>query len=138
MTCDRPAVSIDHTLSGASSPALHLHHEGLFDGDPAAVDDHALGVRQVPVVGVLQLDGVNHRLTGRRTEGRSGTIHSTHTNTNWLHVRDLVRGPEPTIPSRTLPKTTCFPSSHGALVARMKNCDPLVSGPALAILTWYR
>ncbi len=43
----------------------------------------------------------------------------------------------PTIPSRTLPKTTCFPSSHGALVARMKNCDPLVSGPAFAILTWY-
>lgn len=43
-------------------PALHLHHEGLFDGDPAAVDDHTLRVREVPVVGVLELDGVNHSL----------------------------------------------------------------------------
>lgn len=53
----------------------------------------------------------------------------------YLQVR--VSEAPPTIPSRTLPKTTCFPSSHGALVARMKNCDPLVSGPAFAILTWY-
>lgn len=31
--------------------------------DPAAVDDHALVVRQVPVVGVLKLDGVKYRLS---------------------------------------------------------------------------
>lgn len=47
------------------------------------------------------------------------------------HPRDPL-----TIPSRTLPKTTCFPSSQGALTARMKNWEPLVSGPALAMLTW--
>lgn len=46
------------------SPTLHLHHEGLFNGDPAAVDDHTLVVRQVPVVGVLELNGVKHRLSG--------------------------------------------------------------------------
>lgn len=43
-------------------PALHLHHEWLFDRDPAAVDDDAFGVRQVSVVGVLKLDGVNDGL----------------------------------------------------------------------------
>lgn len=31
--------------------------------DPAAVDDHALVVRQVPVVGVLKLNGVKHGLS---------------------------------------------------------------------------
>lgn len=50
-------------------PALHLHHEGLFDGDPPAVDDQALGVRQVPVVGVLELDGVNHGLPEEMPRG---------------------------------------------------------------------
>ncbi len=40
-----------------------------------------------------------------------------------------------TIPSKTLPNTTCFPSSHGALAKVMKNCEPLVSGPAFAMLT---
>lgn len=43
-------------------PSVHLDYEGLFNGDPAAVDDHTLGVRQVPVVGVLELYGVNHSL----------------------------------------------------------------------------
>ena len=38
------------------------------------------------------------------------------------------------MPSLTSPNTVCFPSSHGAsAVVTMKNCDPLVSGPALAI-----
>ncbi len=44
------------------SPSLHFHHEGLFELDLAAVDDHTLGVGQVTVVSVLELDGVNHRL----------------------------------------------------------------------------
>lgn len=54
------SVSLDRLA--VALPAVHLHDEGLFDGDPAAVDDHALRVRQVSVVGVLQLDGVNHSL----------------------------------------------------------------------------
>ena len=35
-------------------------------------------------------------------------------------------------PSTTLPNTTCLPFSHGVAVVVMKNCDPLVLGPALA------
>ena len=31
------------------------------------------------------------------------------------------------------PNTTCLPSSHGVSTVVMKNCDPLVPGPALAI-----
>ena len=32
------------------------------------------------------------------------------------------------------PKTVCLPSSHGASsVVTMKNCEPLVFGPALAM-----
>ena len=38
------------------------------------------------------------------------------------------------MPSVTSPNTVCLPSSHGAAaVVTMKNCEPLVSGPALAI-----
>merc|ERR1712050_564220 len=37
------------------------------------------------------------------------------------------------IPSVTLPKTTCLPSSHAVLTVHKKNCEPLVLGPALAI-----
>src|SRR3954452_4777809 len=38
------------------------------------------------------------------------------------------------IPSATWPKTVCLPSSHGAAsVVTMKNWEPLVFGPALAI-----
>lgn len=46
------------------SPTLHLHHKGLFNRDPPAVDDLALVVRQVPAVCVLKLDGVKHGLSG--------------------------------------------------------------------------
>ena len=43
-------------------PSLHLHDERLLHLDPPTVDDHTLGVGQVPVIGVLKLDGVNYRL----------------------------------------------------------------------------
>ena len=43
------------------------------------------------------------------------------------------RGVGPNGPDRTLPKTTCLPSSHGVFTVQMKNCEPLVPGPALAI-----
>ena len=33
----------------------------------------------------------------------------------------------------TSPKTTCAPSSQGVRTTVMKNCEPLVSGPMLAI-----
>jgi hypothetical protein len=36
-------------------------------------------------------------------------------------------------PSTTLPNTTCLPSSQGVTTVVMKNCEPLVCGPALAI-----
>jgi hypothetical protein len=38
------------------------------------------------------------------------------------------------IPLLTLPKTECFPSNHGVGTVVMKNCDPFVFGPALALL----
>ena len=47
------------------------------------------------------------------------------------------------IPSMTRPNATCFPSNHGVFTYNsfpqlirtvvMKNCDPLVSGPAFAM-----
>ena len=37
------------------------------------------------------------------------------------------------IPSTTDPKTTCFPSNHSVLTVQIKNCEPFVLGPALAI-----
>eukprot|EP00755_Sulcionema_specki_P016930 Sspe_Gene.1053::Locus_359_Transcript_2_3_Confidence_0.500_Length_1006::g.1053::m.1053 len=37
------------------------------------------------------------------------------------------------IPSTTFPKTTCRPSSHEVSAVVMKNCDPLVFLPALAM-----
>ncbi|KAI8554112.1 hypothetical protein RHMOL_Rhmol05G0072400 [Rhododendron molle] len=36
-------------------------------------------------------------------------------------------------PSTTLPNTTCFPSSQSVLAVHIKNCEPLVPGPALAM-----
>ncbi|KAI9908743.1 hypothetical protein PsorP6_003607 [Peronosclerospora sorghi] len=36
-------------------------------------------------------------------------------------------------PSTTLPNTTCLPSRCGVGTVVMKNCDPFVPGPALAI-----
>jgi len=36
-------------------------------------------------------------------------------------------------PSTTFPNTVCLPSSQGQGTKVMKNCDPLVFGPALAI-----
>ena len=38
-----------------------------------------------------------------------------------------------TIPAKTFPKTTCFPSSHVVLTVVIKNCEPFVSLPAFAI-----
>mmetsp|Transcript_8455 Transcript_8455/g.15645 ORF Transcript_8455/g.15645 Transcript_8455/m.15645 type:complete len:112 (+) Transcript_8455:76-411(+) len=38
------------------------------------------------------------------------------------------------IPLVTFPKTVCFPSNQGVSAVQMKNCDPLVLGPALAML----
>mmetsp|Transcript_18531 Transcript_18531/g.37481 ORF Transcript_18531/g.37481 Transcript_18531/m.37481 type:complete len:241 (-) Transcript_18531:620-1342(-) len=37
------------------------------------------------------------------------------------------------MPMTTLPKTTCFPSSHVVFAVHRKNCEPFVPGPALAI-----
>merc|ERR1711933_438985 len=37
------------------------------------------------------------------------------------------------MPSVTLPKTTCLPSSHAVLTVHRKNCEPLVLGPAFAM-----
>ena len=37
------------------------------------------------------------------------------------------------MPSTTVPNTTWRPFNHGVAVVVMKNCDPLVLGPALAM-----
>ena len=46
---------------------------------------------------------------------------------NYTHTR--------TIPDRTFPNTTWLPSSHGVLIVVIKNWEPFVSGPALAMLS---
>jgi hypothetical protein len=38
------------------------------------------------------------------------------------------------MPSTTSPKTTCLPSSQPVTTVVMKNWEPLVSGPELAML----
>ena len=38
--------------------------------------------------------------------------------------------PRTSKPSTISPKTTCLPSSHGDGLMVMKNCEPLVFGPA--------
>ena len=38
-------------------------------------------------------------------------------------------------PSTTSPKTTCLPSRCRAAANKIKNCDPFVFGPLLAILS---
>uniref|UniRef100_H2YDC9 Uncharacterized protein n=1 Tax=Ciona savignyi TaxID=51511 RepID=H2YDC9_CIOSA len=40
------------------------------------------------------------------------------------------------IPDTTFPNTTCFPSNHGVFTVVMKNWDPFVSFPALAMLRY--
>ena len=39
------------------------------------------------------------------------------------------------LPSITRPNTTCLPSKNGAGFVVMKNCEPLVLGPLLAMLS---
>ena len=41
------------------------------------------------------------------------------------------------VPSTTSPKMVCLPFSHGVGTAVMKNCEPLVPGPALAMASRY-
>lgn len=66
--------------SGRLLPAVHLHHKGLLDRDPPTVDDHTLGVGQVPFVGVLELHGVNHSLL---EETHSEDVSTTARVANW-------------------------------------------------------
>ena len=40
-------------------------------------------------------------------------------------------------PSKTLPNTTCLPSSHAVFTVVIKNCEPFVFGPALAMDSKY-
>lgn len=47
----------------------------------------------------------------------------------------LAPSSELTMPSRTLPNTTCLPSSQAVFTVVIKNWEPLVSLPALAMLT---
>ncbi len=43
------------------------------------------------------------------------------------------------MPEVTRPKTVCLPSSHGhASAVTMKNCDPFVFGPELAMARYPR
>lgn len=62
--------------------------------------------------------------------GRAGWAHASRRR-RCLHPAQ----PPLTMPSSTLPNTTCLPSSHGVFTVVMKNWEPLVSLPALAMLT---
>lgn len=54
-------------------------------------------------------------------------IHTIITNT----IRSITW--TTSIPFRTLPKTECLLSNHGVATVVIKNCDPLVLGPAFAM-----
>lgn len=61
----------------------------------------------------------------------------THDRSEWHHDLSMwpLSGGTLTMPSRIFPKTTCLPSSQGVLTVVMKNWEPLVSLPALAMLS---
>jgi hypothetical protein len=65
----------------------------------------------------------------KRERGESIYVYiHTHSHTHTYQHKHTHRHTQ-----MTSPKTTCLPSSHGVATVVMKNCDPLVSLPALAI-----
>lgn len=119
-------------------PSLFGDGKRLLHLDGATVDDGDILERLVPAVCLCVLHLPHHVLGGAEceseTQGQSQLGQS-------LPGPVLPRAPPPfplpslTMPSSTLPNTTCFPSSHGVFTVVMKNWEPLVSLPALAMLT---
>ena len=97
-----------HTVFGAVSDGMQVVDRlEAVETDAADRPVAAVAIESMPIVRV------------GRSDASVGT-RSRLSTTSW--------------PSRTRPNTVCLPSSHGhARAVTMKNCDPLVSGPAFAI-----
>lgn len=54
--------------------------------------------------------------------------HKSANGTRHCHNKKVT---EMTLTSKTLPKTTCFPSNHDVFTVVIKNWDPFVPGPAV-------
>ena len=83
----------------------------------------------------LSNDNINLRTiigSGRGALNLAHGILATHHHSTWAqyHLARFL-----TIPDVTTPKTTCRPSNQLVFTVVMKNCEPLVSLPALAILS---
>ena len=109
-----------------------LHCALLFNGERflhwqcPTVFDH--NVCRGPIIGTSLhiLNGCDNILQAARTT--ESIIKTLFVPTGRKGGRGL------TIPLRTFPNTTCLPSSHWVLTVVMKNWEPLVSLPALAML----
>ena len=63
------------------------------------------------------------------------TILTSSKGLSFLSVRTFSSAMTTSEPLVTRPKTVCLPSSRGIAAVVMKNCEPLVLGPQLAIDT---
>ena len=107
-----------------------LHCALLFNGKrflhwqcPTVFDHDICGG---PVIGTSL-----HILNGCDNILQAGRTTKYHKNTL---CRQGGKEEDLTIPWRTFPNTTCLPSSHWVLTVVIKNWEPLVSLPALAML----
>jgi len=76
-------------------------------------------------------DGERKR-EGKRTRAGAGKIDSARETTKQTKQTRSIALMTSLKPSNTHPKTQCLPSRCGVTSVVMKNCDPLVPGPALA------
>lgn len=75
-----------------------------------------------------QLDNMPHSRDQIYSESEDG---EKKINKQKIHVHTCTTS----IPFTTLPKTVCLLSSQGVATVVIKNCEPLVFGPAFAIET---
>src|SRR5262249_16596023 len=131
--------AVAHGSTAAGVIDRPVVHERTADGDPVAVVE-------------LACDG-DRRPDRRSDEGQSDCqVGAAHTPTlshqaspigsilaSWAGLSGASVGAASiespaSIPDTTVPKTVCLPSSQEASsTVTMKNCEPLVFGPALAI-----
>jgi len=62
---------------------------------------------------------------------------TSSTGRSWLPVFTWVIASTTSAPLMTSPKIVCLPLSQGVGATVMKNCEPLVPGPAFAMASRY-
>lgn len=130
--------SIPLNPESCCSPKLKLlfsYCERLFHLDLAAVMYHDVLERFISPICLCALNLSHHILEDSRTISTVTGVNAllgvwrNRTSPQMNKVEIL------TMPSKILPNTTCLPSSHGVWIVVMKNWEPLVSLPALAMLS---